>query len=194
MYDYDFMTQAARRSCVVVLARGRPVTSLAHLAAPGGGRAPRSLLLANTTASAVFLIRAEQGPPAALTTLRRIALPQRQAVLRSAFCPLPGKGGAAFATGSEDGSVWLVHPGRHQPHCPLLKLQGHQGAVLNVSVDRVGVLASGDELGCVMLWRRASPEGDSPPTSTDGRDGGAAAPVRLTLRAAGAHADPSASD
>eukprot|EP01062_Namystynia_karyoxenos_P046651 TRINITY_DN35005_c0_g1_i1.p1 TRINITY_DN35005_c0_g1~~TRINITY_DN35005_c0_g1_i1.p1 ORF type:complete len:693 (+),score=206.60 TRINITY_DN35005_c0_g1_i1:81-2081(+) len=160
-YAYDFMTQNAKKGAVAALTRGSAVTSLACLAVPSGPDGePRALLLANTMASAVFLMRVTQGPQLRIAVLRRVALPQRQAILRSAFCPLPGISTGAFATGSEDGSVWLVHPGRRRGEqgAPLLKLQGHQGAVLNVSVDGQGGIASGDELGCVMLWRRAGAE------------------------------------
>eukprot|EP01065_Artemidia_motanka_P020382 TRINITY_DN24399_c0_g1_i1.p1 TRINITY_DN24399_c0_g1~~TRINITY_DN24399_c0_g1_i1.p1 ORF type:complete len:655 (+),score=234.99 TRINITY_DN24399_c0_g1_i1:58-1965(+) len=159
-YSYDFMTQTAKKSCTAVLVRGHQVTSLSFLPPPSRADreegSQRALLLANTMASAVFILGVHQGTPMRLTILRKVALPQRHAILRSAFCPLPGVP-AAFATGSEDGSVWLLRPGRGKSE-PLLKLQGHQGAVLNVSVDGQGGIASGDELGCVMLWRRAGAE------------------------------------
>ena len=153
-YAYNLLSHSIKKCAVVALDEKRPVTSLCCRRTP-----ETDLLLANVMASAVYVILCLPTAPYTMTVYRKLAIPQRQTMLRSVFCPTQSC--LSFATGSEDGTVWIVQEqrkpaasARNAPAPPpkVMKLQGHQGAVLNVSASQKGMVASGDELGCIMLW------------------------------------------
>eukprot|EP01060_Flectonema_neradi_P013970 TRINITY_DN20690_c0_g1_i1.p1 TRINITY_DN20690_c0_g1~~TRINITY_DN20690_c0_g1_i1.p1 ORF type:complete len:536 (+),score=72.57 TRINITY_DN20690_c0_g1_i1:151-1758(+) len=138
---YDFMNHNVKRISTVTLERGVPVTSLTRQG---------NLLLANAMCDSVYLLKLCPNALYTLSIVNKICIPHQRVILRSSFCPEE----LLFATGAEDGTVRMVQFSEDTSRPPkVLKLQGHQGAVLNVSVSSNGNIASGDELGCVMVWK-----------------------------------------
>ena len=142
---YDFMNHNVKRISTVTLERGAPVTSLSR---------KDNLLLANIMCDSVYLLKLCPKAPYAISIMNKVCVPHQRAILRSSFCPEE----LLFATGSEDGTVRMVQhttssTSGSSSRPQVLKLQGHQGAVLNVAVSEKGNIASGDELGCVMIWK-----------------------------------------
>ena len=144
--QYDFMTHDLKKSSVVHLEEEYPVTSLCLRRTPEG----EDLLLANVMCNVLYLIQTASMPPYTMHVVRRLPIPQRCSILRSVFCP---GNRLLFTTGSEDGSLWVVQASIGSEAPPqVLKLQGHQGTVLNVAVNQRGNITSGDEMGCIMIW------------------------------------------
>ncbi|CAM1291502.1 WDR13 (predicted) [Pycnogonum litorale] len=80
---------------------------------------------------------------------------KRNSMMRSSFCPIMSfRQGACVVSGSEDMTVYIFDVERELKPC-VNKLQGHSGAVLDVCFNYdESLLASSDDCGSVILWKR----------------------------------------
>eukprot|EP01064_Diplonema_japonicum_P023910 TRINITY_DN3434_c4_g1_i2.p1 TRINITY_DN3434_c4_g1~~TRINITY_DN3434_c4_g1_i2.p1 ORF type:complete len:527 (+),score=90.31 TRINITY_DN3434_c4_g1_i2:47-1582(+) len=155
--EYDTMLHSLKSpSSSLVLERGALITSLS-LASPSDTDC--DYLIANVISGTVCMVKARRVAPFTMSFHRKFEIPQRKAQIRSSFHP----SAQSFATGSEDGSVWVFINPTDTPTPKVLKLQGHQGTVLNVSMNTAGWIASGDELGGIMIWDYQNTVAVTPP-------------------------------
>ncbi|CAB3361892.1 Hypothetical predicted protein [Cloeon dipterum] len=113
-------------------------------------------LLVNATNNDVYLfgVTDREGK---LLLKRRFPIKHKELPVHSTFCPIMSfRQGVCVVSGSEDCCVYFFDIGNERSPC-FNKLQGHSSPVLGISFNYdESLLASSDQEGLVILWKRVS--------------------------------------
>ncbi|KAL7288760.1 hypothetical protein TKK_0016740 [Trichogramma kaykai] len=111
---------------------------------------PWPVVLVSSACNAVLLYRVndDQGT---LSIWKKYPIKHRQYLVHSTFCPPMST--SLIATGSDDGSIHLLHTGKDAKSAQVNRLLGHSAPALSLcfNYDET-LLASGDQQGLIILW------------------------------------------
>ncbi|XP_059477242.1 WD repeat-containing protein 13-like [Neocloeon triangulifer] len=124
-------------------------------------------LLVNATNNSVYLFGVADSE-GKLLLKRRFPIKHKELTVHSTFCPIMSfRQGVCVVSGSEDCCVYFFDIGNERSPC-FNKLQGHSSPVLGISFNYdESLLASSDQQGLVILWKRVSRNSSSATSPTD---------------------------
>ncbi|XP_060067146.1 WD repeat-containing protein 13-like [Ylistrum balloti] len=157
-FTVDVATGKLTKTRRITVSDGSAITSISSRSwISREARDPSLLVNSCISAMCLFKVVTDDG---GLQLKKTFPVKQKKCHIRSTFCPLMSfRQGACVVSGSEDMCVYFFDVGKDNKPC-VNKLLGHSAPVLDVCFNcDESLLASCDELGMVIIWKREGKQG-----------------------------------